>query len=387
MYFTSTEIHILDEAQLRSFLEKRIPEGHHLDYKKELGRGIDAKREFLKDITAFANANGGDIIIGADEPNEKLKVEHQLHGVDNGDSLAQDLERVASSSVDPRIPGLLIQPIPLQNGKHAIVIHVPPSNTRPFRVNHSGHVNFYIRHSESVFPMNTYDIRETVLSSVTAESKAKEYLSKAETEVRDYTCKGEPFLLLQAMPLIPSVQPWNVLNDQFFDVIRDASSKRRKHFPNHPLESLVAPTPTIEGVKGRNSREDPNWNTEIHRNGYISAVDRKPLQPVNLGGERGILPTLHNQGICELFQSFAHFCTEVLESAETDSPYVLRCRLVSAKGVYLLFAAPGERYHGPWEKQTIDWPDEVRQVGEDFARIAERWCQLLFHAFGLEVPH
>ncbi len=93
MYFTSTEIHILDEAQLRSFLEKRIPEGHHLDYKKELGRGIDAKREFLKDITAFANANGGDIIIGADEPNEKLKVEHQLHGVDNGDSLAQDLER------------------------------------------------------------------------------------------------------------------------------------------------------------------------------------------------------------------------------------------------------------------------------------------------------
>ena len=69
MYFTSAEVQNLDETGLRKFLEKRVPEGHHLDYKETLSGNNDrAKREFLKDVTAFANANGGDILIGVEEP-------------------------------------------------------------------------------------------------------------------------------------------------------------------------------------------------------------------------------------------------------------------------------------------------------------------------------
>ncbi|TAJ83549.1 ATP-binding protein, partial [bacterium] len=118
VYFTSAEIHSLDEAGLRKFLEKRVPEGHHLDYKEALGGNNDrAKREFLKDVTAFANANGGDILIGVEEPQESLEVDAQIHGVDDGGGVAQDLERLASSSIDSRIPGLQINPIPLRNGK------------------------------------------------------------------------------------------------------------------------------------------------------------------------------------------------------------------------------------------------------------------------------
>jgi len=383
MYFTSAEVQNLDETGLRKFLEKRVPEGHHLDYKETLSGNNDrAKREFLKDITAFANANGGDILIGVEEPQESLEVDAQIHGVDDGGAVAQDLERLASSSIDSRIPGLQIKPVPLRNGKHVIVVHVPPSNSRPFRVDHSGYVNFFIRHSESIFPMRTDEIREAVLASVSSEARVKEYLNRMETDAAQYLAKGQPAFLLQAMPLIPPDHSWDVLSQEFLAVIRDSADKRRQKF-QHPLDSSVKPTPTIDGVKGRDSRDDPNWITEVHRNGYISAVDLKPLDEVDLSTEKRFCLSKYH---CDLFQSFAQFCTEIWQAGRTDAPYVFRCRFLGAKGIYLYARSLSQRFYGPWERPTIEFPDQIRQVGEELGPIAEQWCLDFFHAFGLDGP-
>jgi Putative DNA-binding domain len=380
MYFTSTEIQNIDETGLRKFLEKRISEGHHLDYKRALSGSNDrAKREFLKDATGFANANGGDILIGVAEPRDDITVDDQISGVDDGESIAQDLERLVSSSIDPRIPGLMIKPVALQNGKHVIAVHVPPSNVRPFRVDHSGYVNFFIRHRESIFSMTTHEIREAVLSSLSAEARAKEYLTRTEGDIEQYLTKEKPAFLLQAMPLIPPEQPWDVLSAGFLSVIRDSDGKRRQ-FQN-PLDSPVKPTPTIDGIKGRDSRDDPNWVTEVHRNGYISAVDLNPLLEIDLSGEkRSCLSAYH----CDLFRSFAHFCVEIFDVTSADTPYVFRCSFLGANGIYLYAKNLGQRFYGPWEKPKIEFPDQIRQVGAELGPIIEGWCSDLFHAFGLE---
>jgi hypothetical protein len=57
MCLTMREVAEMDEVQLRDFLNNRIPEGAYLDYKKQLPGDSDkeGKREFLKDVTAFAN--------------------------------------------------------------------------------------------------------------------------------------------------------------------------------------------------------------------------------------------------------------------------------------------------------------------------------------------
>src|SRR6266404_1575571 len=110
MQLTSQQVLALTEDTLRKFLSLGIPEGLYLDYKEGLSMTSDkdAKREFLKDVTAFANAAGGHLFLGVKEPSEGVSVESQLVGLDNGDTIAQDLERLASTSVDPRIPGLRI---------------------------------------------------------------------------------------------------------------------------------------------------------------------------------------------------------------------------------------------------------------------------------------
>lgn len=145
MHLTTRQATDLNEAHLLNFLRAKIPEGLYLDYKRDLsGNRRERYREFLKDVTAFANAQGGDIFIGVNEPSDEMDENQQIVGIDQGDSIAHDLERLTSSSIDPPIPGLIIRPVPLSRGQFAILAHVPPSLSRPHMVAHEGHRVFYV---------------------------------------------------------------------------------------------------------------------------------------------------------------------------------------------------------------------------------------------------
>ncbi len=63
-------IDAIDEAALQYMIDNQVSEGRDLEFKRELpGGGDEASREFLADVTAFANAQGGDIVYGMDEAN------------------------------------------------------------------------------------------------------------------------------------------------------------------------------------------------------------------------------------------------------------------------------------------------------------------------------
>lgn len=108
MYLSSQEALRLNESALEQFVSLGIPEGLYLDYKEQLSAPLskEVKREFLKDVTAFANASGGHIVIGCKEPRDDLSVDEQMVGLPNAADLAGGLERLASTSIDPRISGL-----------------------------------------------------------------------------------------------------------------------------------------------------------------------------------------------------------------------------------------------------------------------------------------
>src|ERR1700674_695987 len=275
MHLTTPQVLGLTEDTLRKFLSLGIPEGLYLDYKESLPKPWekDAKREFLKDITAFANAAGGHLLLGVKEPAAGLSVDSQLVGMDGGDAVAQDVERLTSSAVDPRSPRLRIVPVTLPNGKACIVVHIPPSLRRPHLVNHAGHRSFYVRHSESSFPMTTHEVREAVLTSSSAEARARTYVDHRLLEVREELGDRQPAFFLQAMPLISPESPWDVLSTPFENVLR--GDKRRGKYLNYTdLSTNFLPRPTIDGLLGHNQPESPAWETEAHRTGYVSVLYR-----------------------------------------------------------------------------------------------------------------
>jgi len=329
MHLTRHEFENLDELNLRSFLEAGIEEGLYLDYKQNISIAKPSeKREFLKDLTAFANAHGGMILIGAKQPSPTQSVDEQLIDVPDAEKLAQALERLASSSVDPRIPGLRIRTIPYAKSGSCIGVYVPPSLSRPHMVQHEGHRAFYIRHSESSFPMSTHEIRESVIASMSAQEKAKTYIKERERDICRYLKKAnEPLFLVQAMPLIDLEQPINMYDERLIDVLRgplNGPSRRDKYRLYADLCSDIAPRLTIDGLLGRDQRENPNWWTEIHRNGYMSVAFR------HVETYDGV--HIINRGHCEIFQAFCDMVTEAWSTLEIDLPHAIACVYLDAKG-------------------------------------------------------
>lgn len=57
------------QADLEQLISTGATEGQHLDFKRDFPTNWDDKTKgrFMADITAFANAGGGDIVYGLDE--------------------------------------------------------------------------------------------------------------------------------------------------------------------------------------------------------------------------------------------------------------------------------------------------------------------------------
>jgi predicted HTH transcriptional regulator len=58
----------LTAEDVQDLVAARVPEGRRIEYKQKLpGRNDADKREFLADISAFANSSGGDLLFGIKE--------------------------------------------------------------------------------------------------------------------------------------------------------------------------------------------------------------------------------------------------------------------------------------------------------------------------------
>jgi predicted HTH transcriptional regulator len=95
----------MDENDLKELLTTQVPEGLRIEYKREPYGNSDAeKREALKDISCFANASGGHLIIGIEEQNG-LPIAIRGISTMNPDAVIQRLEQLIRSGIEPRIQG------------------------------------------------------------------------------------------------------------------------------------------------------------------------------------------------------------------------------------------------------------------------------------------
>jgi hypothetical protein len=353
-----------------------MTEGSQIDYKEDLSSEskYEGYKEFLKDITAFANAHGGLVLLGIKEPSDDLTPEAQTVGIVNGDEKAKDLERVAATSVDPRIPGLLIKSVNIQNDRHAIIVYIPPSLIRPHMVSYQKHRSFYIRHSESSVPMTTHEIRDTVLSSATLESRARNYAREEELEALEYVIRERPAFLLQAVPL---EYPWEVLSPLIVKIVRGEGRDKRYKYNRF---DLISPTPTLKGVLGRESRGNEAWLTEIHRSGFVQAIYLDIQQNPKASSEF----TIH-EGYSDLFQAFCDLCETLWKATQTDIPYLFRCKHCNAERKCLFAKNRNgyDEYTRVYNKRVISLPEQMRQTGEPLDKIPNIWTERLFNAFGV----
>jgi hypothetical protein len=133
-----------DATRIATIINAQATEGQTLEFKSELPDRSDRGRaEFLKDVSALANASGGAILFGVVE--EKGAAE-SLAGLrlDDPDAEVRRLSQILESGIEPRIAGIKLAPISLGDSD-VLVVDVPESLDAPHRYIFNNHSKFVQR--------------------------------------------------------------------------------------------------------------------------------------------------------------------------------------------------------------------------------------------------
>lgn len=167
---------LIDEDDLLRLIEIPESEAKVIEYKRELSVRSDAdKKEFLADVSSFANALGGHLIFGMEEENG---VPTRLVGLDlpDPDAAILRLEDIIRSGLAPRIPGLMSRAIPLSTeDRVALVFRIPQSWQSPHMVRFGGRSHFYSRSSAGKYQLDIDEIRSAFVASETTKERIRDF--------------------------------------------------------------------------------------------------------------------------------------------------------------------------------------------------------------------
>jgi hypothetical protein len=379
MFFTAEQVVRLTESQLVAFLDRAVSEATGVvDYKSDVTteKPERAHAELLKDVSSFANANGGHVFIGVQEPDREGAGATLVRGVADGPKLATAIEQRCGAGIDPRVPGLRVVPVSLANGKFVIVIHVPPSANRPHMVIHAPTAtrSFFVRHSETTFPMSTAEIRHAVLTSAAGVGEARDYAASHSRRLSG-SLGNECVMVVDATPLVPVEVPWDVTGGEWEPVMFGEKRPARRL----RIRSLHRRVPTVDGIAAIDDRRVSRLAFEVHRMGYIGAAMRIDVRE-ELDRQRVVMLEAH----LDFLRSFGDLCDEALSVAKSDRPYLLRLRVDRARDTVFGYGQLGTTYSQPFTRDEIIGPELRRDSGQSFGDVVDAWMPIIWNAYGLE---
>jgi hypothetical protein len=205
MYLINKPLDAIDEADIENLKTNKVAEQKLIDYKEKLPGNSDGdKKEFLYDVSSFANASGGDLIYGI---KEIASVPTDICGlsVNNLDAEIRRLESIIQSGLEPRIPGVALREIEVSTGNFIIIIRVPKSWAAPHMVKFGGSSKFYSRTSKGKYPLDVAELRAAFVATETVAERIRNFRAErlgniiaGETPVK---LEGPPFGVLHLIPI------------------------------------------------------------------------------------------------------------------------------------------------------------------------------------------
>jgi hypothetical protein len=199
-----------DEQYLHELIENGTQENKNLEYKQELKISReDDKKEFLADVSAFANTSGGYLVFGISEKRnengEKTGIPEEIRGITHDgtpDTLIQRIDSLIRDGIEPRIFGSVTKPMTLQDERTVVVIWIPQSWNSPHMVT-KGTSRFFARSSSGKYPLDVQQIRSAFLMSETLTEKMRGFrlervakIISTETPIQLFNCQKTVIHLL-----------------------------------------------------------------------------------------------------------------------------------------------------------------------------------------------
>jgi hypothetical protein len=165
----------LTDVDLNLLIANKEAEGKTLEYKRDLvGKNDKAKKEFLADVSSFANASGGHLLFGIDAKDGVPVALTGFPGL-NADQEILAMEQTLRDGVRPPISGIQTVSINLPGGGSIVVIRIPRSWNPPHQVVFQKDHRFYGRDSRGKYRLEVDELRGVFAFSTTAAERMRQF--------------------------------------------------------------------------------------------------------------------------------------------------------------------------------------------------------------------
>lgn len=306
------------EADLLALIPGEL-EGKTLDYKRDqVGKTELDKKEFLYDVSSFANALGGHLIFGMEE---KDGAPVKLVGLPdiNVDNEILRLEQMMRDGIRPPIIGVQTLPVRLANGAAALVMSIPKSWNPPHQVTYQKAFLFYGRDSNGKYRLDVDELRSIFTLSASAAERLKLFRTDRVTKI----VAGEtPRPLPAGGKTVVHILPLSAFaSTQAVDLVRAS----RDHFDLiGALAGYGASSFNLEGLLVA-AQHSLGWRyAQLFRDGCIEIIDAFSDE----ANKRGCLPVaFENQIIGKVSK-----VKRLFQELEIAPPIVIMLTLLGMKG-------------------------------------------------------
>ncbi|QUL57058.1 ATP-binding protein [Paenibacillus tritici] len=313
----------ISEVDLQLLIDSGIIEGQHLEYKREITRLVQLQEE----VAAFANSQGGDLVIGIEEkdgrPVELIGVE-----LDSPDKEILRLSNSLCGGLDPEYNMIRIRTIQLQNDRYIIFIRTPRSWNAPHMIKEN--YKFMLRTNGNKIPVGTSELRRLLTGRHDYVDKYEKFRVERVIKTTEHFQLPVPFIIMHSVPL------------SAFEVNRSYPIHSLKRELNHAIlgDDYKSSTPTINAhgtIYKKLERYGPliqGGHTQLFLNGIIEQVSNYPFthstfEDLNIG----LLNFFHTAVFKERLNEALEHNWITYKKIRMHEPFFIFFSLIGIKGI------------------------------------------------------
>lgn len=364
----------ITEEDIHALISNAVPEGKTIEYKRELPSNSDAdKKEFLADVSSFANSTGGDLIFGV---NEEQGIPREVVGLQlaDRDQEIRRLDSIVVAGLEARVR-YAIRPITFRDGKLVLIIRIERSWIGPHRVIFKSHDKFYGRTSAGKYPLDVSELRIAFGFSQSIVERIRSFradrimaLANDETPV---PCQPGSKLVLHCIPFESLSDPRDLDISRFYNETHKVWVMRSSGWSSRI---------NLDGLVTFPSGLQSEAYTQVYRSGIVESVHAALLNH-EVNGIKNIPSIAYEQSVLEHLPR----CFALLKELGITPPLAVALSLVNVGGSQMI--ASQQDYdlntHYRIARQHLVLPEAIVDDFEKApANILKPVFDLVWNAFG-----
>ncbi len=203
---------------VKLLIDRQAPESNNLDYKTNIDiRTVESKIEIGKDVSSFANDQGGVLLYGVPETDSNgVPVPHALYscGIALENDLPSKIENILLDVIVPPLPELHVRvlTLPELSAKSILLIYHPESWNKPHMIEGYKEARYYRRGSFRSIVMKEREVEAAYSARKISMAHASEFFNTGDFKPLP---KVGRFLRVVVCPRFPLLRKQEMLEEQF----------------------------------------------------------------------------------------------------------------------------------------------------------------------------